>query len=182
VVESAAISDGKNSKSWHMLYFSAILGDAEKTLAMFKDMLDYLISLNVEQNIKIVDKVNYRKLWQPLTIYVHNFSGFYAIFLLKILVTESNGFKINRIFFLNRVNLRIKFLQPTYGGLPTLFDGPTVLTKSVGCRENKFLVISWSIEIGLNKKGTPKYSIVKFMDSYLMIPITPGPLGSRVSQ
>jgi hypothetical protein len=24
------------------------------------------------------------------------------------------------------------FNQPTYGGLPTLFDGPTVLTKSVG--------------------------------------------------
>jgi hypothetical protein len=30
---------------------------------------------------------------------------------------------------------KILLNQPTYGGLPILFDGPTVLTKSIGCRK-----------------------------------------------
>ena len=57
-------------------------------------------------------------MWNPTLIYVHNFSNFDSIFLVKYLVTEANGFKINRrngniisIVFEKKINYKGKNIK-----------------------------------------------------------------------
>ena len=53
-IESAAISDGKLSKSWHVGDYSNLFGDLQSCTDLLKDLLDTLIQINITQNKKKV--------------------------------------------------------------------------------------------------------------------------------
>ena len=48
-IESAAISDGKNTKSWHIIDYTSLFGDLQSCTDLLKDLLDTLIHININQ-------------------------------------------------------------------------------------------------------------------------------------
>lgn len=93
-IESAAISDGKTSKSWHIGDYTTLFGDVLSCNALLKDVLESLMQFNIKQNTKTNGTFN--QIWGATTVYIHNFSRFDAIFIIKFLVMEADRFKIKK--------------------------------------------------------------------------------------
>lgn len=93
VIESAAVSTGKASWSWHIGDYTNLFGDLAAVNRLLQDLLNRLIRININQNKRLNSN---SKKWDPTIVYVHNFSGFDSISLIRFLALNATTFNINR--------------------------------------------------------------------------------------